>query len=663
MQAASTATRANLRNALQYCWINARLTNATTRRLVSHAEMASFSSLQSHKVYRTWPVNLSQSNYSTTVQNAIYDEELKPIAVENLVEHFKAVVQKGHTNTSVVYDKLRRLNKLNQLDTQDFASFRAHLWSTKAWGSEELVEQVLFDQKSCGHAWSVLEYNDYYMSMLFQAKYNDIVSNFEEDFSSTEIKPTVATINAVLAAYIQMNQIDKARGLMAKCGQWELTPTIQDFERLANRCLPRNAKVAKEARMLILNNALKEPKAMNRHLQNLFRANKLPEIQKLYSVMRKDTNAIDISTYSTLIKGYLDKRKYEEVNKIYDEVCGTRRPLNAFVASLMLDAYAAQRDRVQIANIVERMRKDNVIMDIPLYNQLIKAFFSTKQVGLAVAIFQQLQKDQHAELNTVVLNTMINGLLQNREIDAAKKVYSDMLKSKIQPDMVTYNTLLKGLTKTRDFEGALGVLNNLYERSLEPDIVTYTTLIDAMFENLNPTSTEEIMRIFKNPKGVKPNVFTYNVLINGWIRHDNMQEAERTYKMLLDSQDIQPTVHTYTNIIQGYVQNHNVSKAMSAFQTMLSNGIQPGRATYHFIISGLINDGRLNDAVECLKRMRLNGKMPTKDTWFMVLNACYDSKNSQLGSSVLKELDDSKFDVRSEALRRVYRLVRDQSTT
>ncbi|KAG2177247.1 hypothetical protein INT43_007904 [Umbelopsis isabellina] len=662
MQAASTATRANLRNALQHCWINARLNTTSTRKLMPLVELASSRKLQWHKVFNTWSVNASQAYYSTSSQSAIYDEELKPINDENLVEHFKAMVQKGHANTSMIYDKLRKLNKLNQLDTQDFASLRAHLWSTKAWGSEELVEQVLFDQKFCGHAWSVLEYNDYYMSMLFQAKYSDIVSNFEEEFKSTEMKPTVATINSVIAAYIQMNQLDNARDVMAKCAQWELTPTIQDFERLANRCLPRNGKVIKEARMLIMNNALKDPKAMNRHLQHLFRANKLPEVHKLYAVMKKDTNAVDISTYSTLIKGYLDKRKYEEVNKIYDEVCDTGRPMNAFVASLMLDAYAAQRDKVQIANVIERMRKDNVIMDIPLYNQVIKAFFATKQVGVAVAIFQQLQKDQHAQLNTVVLNTMINGLLQNREIDAAKKIYSDMLKSKIQPDMVTYNTLLKGLTKTRDFEGALGVLNNLYERSLEPDIVTYTTLIDAMFENLNPTSTEEIMRIFKNPKAVKPNVFTYNVLINGWIRHDNLPEAERTFKMLLDSQDIQPTVHTYTNIIQGYVQNHNVSKAMSAFQTMLTNGVQPGRATYHFIISGLINDGRLDDAVECLKRMTLSGKMPTKDTWYMVLNACYDTKSPQLGAAVLKELDESKFDVRSEALRRVYRLVRDQSS-
>jgi pentatricopeptide repeat protein len=93
---------------------------------------------------------------------------------------------------------------------------------------------------------------------------------------------------------------------------------------------------------------------------------------------------------------------------------------------------------------------------------------------------------------------------------------------------------------------------------------------------------------------------------------------------------------------------------------MLQNGVQPGRATYHFIISGLINDDRLVDAVECLKKMRENGKMPTKDTWFMILNACADAKKWQLGSQVLKELDESKFEVRSDALLRVYRLVRAQ---
>jgi hypothetical protein len=52
--------------------------------------------------------------------------------------------------------------------------------------------------------------------------------------------------------------------------------------------------------------------------------------------------------------------------------------------------------------------------------------------------------------------------------------------------------------------------------------------------------------------------------------------------------------------------------------------------------------------------------MPTKDTWFMILNACADAKKWQLGSQVLKELDESKFEVRSDALLRVYRLVRAQ---
>lgn len=662
MQVASVATRAAIRNTFKRCWTNAELISSLkgagpNARLPTRLQCAS--SVQS--LAKATPAGFQQVRSLTHANLQERDiEALKKCDSLEVLEAFRNALATRANTTSLIYEELQSRNLLKDLSLEDFTALRTYLWNKKAWGSEETVEEVLQDQKNCGHPWTVLEYNEYYMSLLFQAKYDAVLSNFEQEFSATDIKPTVATINSVLAAYIELNQLDKARALLSRCSQWELTPTVQDFQRLAHRCLPRNTKVVKTAQTIITDNALKDPRAMNRHLQNLFKANKLTEVQRLYAILKVNPDGVDISTYSTLLKGYIDKRKYDEVNALYNNICSTGRQLNSYVASLMLEAYAAQRDKMQLATLVQKMQTDRVPIDIALYNQLIKSFLATRQVGHAFTVFQQLQKDPYAQVNDIVLNTMIHGLLNNREIDAAKALYSQMQNSKIQPDMITYNTLLKGLTKARDFTGALTVLTDLYERSLEPDIVTYTTLIDAIFENLNPTSTEQILGLFSNSGVMKPNIFTYNVLINGWIRHNNISEAERTFNDLLASGDTQPTVHTYTNIIQGYIQNADLPKAMNTFRMMLQNGVQPGRATYHFIISGLINDDRLVDAVECLKKMRENGKMPTKDTWFMILNACADAKKWQLGSQVLKELDESKFEVRSDALLRVYRLVRAQ---
>ncbi|KAH8548721.1 hypothetical protein BGW37DRAFT_506099 [Umbelopsis sp. PMI_123] len=660
MQVASAATRAALRSGNQRCRTNAKFLSCLPNvipRASMPARLHMQQSLQS--AVRATTFGVQQARYSTPTQEKSI-ANLKNEDPIDILKAFRLALESQSNSTSKIYELIQSRNLLQDLSEEDFAAFRSYLWNKKAWGSEEMVELVLEDQKKAGHPWTVLQYNEYYISMLFQAKYDAIVSNWEQEFRVTDIKPTIATINSVLAAYIQLSQLDRARSLLSRCQQWDVTPTVQDFQRLAHRCLPRNTKVVKEARTLITDNALKDPKAMNRHLHTLFRANKLPDVHRLYTMLTKSQHEIDISTYTTLLKGFLDKRKYDEVSAIYNDICKTSRHLNTYVASLMLEAYTVQRDKAQLATIVQRIQTERVVLDIALYNQLIKSFLATRQVPRALAVFQQLQKDTNVHVNDVVLNTMINGLLNNREIDAAKKLYSQMLNSKIQPDMITYNTLLKGLTKARDFTGAFTVLTNLYERSLEPDIVTYTTLIDAIFENLNPISTEQILGLFNNSGSMKPNIFTYNVLINGWIRHNNMTEAERTFKDLLASGETHPTVHTYTNIIQGYVQHGNLPKAMNTFRTMLQNGVQPGRATYHFIISGLIQDDRLPDAVECLEKMRENGTMPTKDTWFMLLNACADAKEWQLGSQILKHLDDSKFEVRSDALLRVYRLVRGQ---
>ncbi|KAG2184296.1 hypothetical protein INT44_009311 [Umbelopsis vinacea] len=658
MQVASAATRAAIRSGNQRCWTNARFLTGFPNRLPS-VSFPTRPQLQRSLQTTIKATLVQQARYSTPTQDKSIVDLKKQDSTE-IITSFRTALETQSTSTSQIYEILQSRDLLQHLSEEDFAAFRSYLWNKKAWGSEEMVEQVLQDEKRAGHSWTVLQYNEYYMSMLFQAKYDAIISNWEQEFCGSDIKPTIATINSVLAAYIQLHQLERARVLLSRCHEWDVTPTMQDFQRLAHRCLPRNTKVVKEAQTLITDNALKDPKAMNRHLQSLFRANKLTDIQRLYTLLTKSQNQIDISTYTTLLKGYIDKRKYDQVSSIYGDICKSGLHLNTYVASLMLETYAMQRDKGQLATIVQRIQAEKVALDIALYNQLIKSFLATRQVPHALAVFQQLQKDPNVQVNDVVLNTLINGLLNNRETDAAKKLYAQMLQSKIQPDMITYNTLLKGLTKARDFSGAFTILSNLYERSLEPDIVTYTTLIDAIFENLNPTSTEQILGLFNHSGSMKPNIFTYNVLINGWIRHNNMAEAERTFKDLLASGEMHPTVHTYTNIIQGYVQHGNLPKAMNTFRMMLQSGIQPGRATYHFIISGLIDDDRLPDAVECLKKMRENGTMPTKDTWFMLLNACAEAKQWQLGGQILKHLDDSQFEVRSDALLKVYRLVRGQ---
>ncbi|KAG0166885.1 hypothetical protein DFQ28_006820 [Apophysomyces sp. BC1034] len=550
------------------------------------------------------------------------------------------------------YEELKSAS--HEFTREDFSALRANLWKTKQWATEEKVAQALEDMKRMGHAWTILEFNEYFMVKLFQAQYEDILNTYHKEFKEANLKMSNGSFNVILATYIQLDRTEDAIKLIQDAGHMDLIPTVISFERTMHRCMPRNTAIVETAKHLIGEHAFMDVNVLNTNLTQLFSKQRIADAKTMYERYRAQGGALQTSTCGILLRGLVDGRRVQDAAAIYDDFRATGLKPNPYICLNMLVLYTHRRDVAAAEQIIKDAQSGGYKMDVANYNQLIKLYFKARSPLKAFKIFQEIQRDPELRVSDILLNTMLDGLVINREMVAANGLYRQMMRSGTPPNIITFNTMLKGFVKLGDYQSAMAIISDMRRSKCEPDTVTFTTIVDAIFMTKTPSSAEEMVRILHDV-GMDPNIYTFNAVINRWVKERKPEEAERTLAILKSPKyKLKPTIHTYTNLLQGFVTERNLPKAMETFQTMLRTGVEPDRAAYNFMISCFLSYDRLDDAVTCLVRMRQAHKQPTHDTWRMLLDECNRRRNWTLGSVVVREFEASSFVVTSEGMARAY---------
>lgn len=611
-------------------------------------------------------VNYSTRFYTTTTVAAAV---ATTASINPLITKYKQQLSQKEPAVWETYESLKspQQDLINELKREDFLKLRTNLWNLKEnWGTEGRIVQVLEDMKTSGHAWTILEYNEYFIAKLFQAQHQDILTLYQRDFvdsPSPQLKLSVGSFNVILATYIQLGQVDQAiRFIKEANGTWDVIPDLRDFDRTMNRCMPKNSKVVNQARELIVEYGLDRTKVLNANLLHLFREKRFNDIKWIMESTKQKHKRHDITTYNILIKGYSDIRMTRDALQVYNEMTAFGIKPNNYICSTLLNIFGHNRDLESAENLVRETILNGFKPDESIYNQLIKVYFKCRKTYKAFQAFEEIQKDSTLKVNDVILNTMINGLVENKELKVAGLLYDRIIASEFKPDMITFNTMLKGYTKANEMESAVKIIKDMFKYNMEPDTVTYTTLIDSMFASRQPKTSMEIIDYIEK-LNIQPNVYTYNAIINSWVKQGNLVEAESTFSTMKGQKNIKPTVHTYTNLIQGYIEKMDLNKAISIFQNLLrhDSAIKPDRATFNFMIVGFLNHNRLQDAYNCLEYMKQMKLSPTKDTWKILLDECVLKKNWVIGKKVVALLDASGFVISSDSLKKSYQLVKSHS--
>lgn len=336
------------------------------------------------------------------------------------------------------------------------------------------------------------------------------------------------------------------------------------------------------------------------------------------------------------------------MTQLFDEIPEERRGLVVTnrTFAVLLNRYAGAH-KVQEAIEMFYKRKDyGFEVDLVGFQILLMSLCRYKHVEEAEALFLQ-KKDEFPPV-IKSWNIILNGWCVKGSLPDAKRIWNQIIASKLKPDLFTYGTFINSLTKAGKLSTAVKLFTSMWEKGINPDVAICNCIIDQLcFKKKIP----EALDIFREmtDRGCQADVATYNTLIKYFCK---IRRTEKVYELLDDMENKgcspnnmtysyilkttekpKDVIHllqrmeksgcrldsdTYNLILNLYVSMKYENGVQQVWDEMERNGSGPDQRSFTIMVHGLHSQGRLDQALQYYTTMKSRGMTPEPRTRILV---------------------------------------------
>ena len=254
--------------------------------------------------------------------------------------------------------------------------------------------------------------------------------------------------------------------------------------------------------------------------------------------------------------------------------------------------YLCKNDFLELALFYyDQLNKNNLLKDEVIYNLLLNGCSKKLDIkNLHKIYIDMIKKD--IQPNLITFNTIIDAFIRNKNTEKAFKIFNDMTKNNIHPDNFTLSTLFKGINRQEHNKYLAEGVNIINKNTYPIDIILINVLLDACIKLKDKKNFTEIFDniINKKYKNVKPDLITYNTYIKGCSKFKLYDNVETAFTHLINHSsetNIIPNDVTFNSLIDVYVSQKNMDKVLQTVNLMQKYKIFPDNYTYTTIIKGL----------------------------------------------------------------------------
>ncbi|KAE8695740.1 Pentatricopeptide repeat-containing protein [Hibiscus syriacus] len=218
--------------------------------------------------------------------------------------------------------------------------------------------------------------------------------------------------------------------------------------------------------------------------------------------------------------------------------------------------------------------------------------------------------------------------------EKARKLFALMAERGIKQSTVTYNSLMSFETNYKEVSK---IYDQMQRAGLCPDVVSYALLINAYGK---ARREEEALAVFEEmlDAGIRPTHKSYNILLDAFAISGMVDQARTVFKSMRRDR-YTPDICSYTTMLSAYVNACDMEGAENFFTRLKQDGLRPNIVTYGTLMKGYAKVNKLEKMMETYEEMRLNG-IKANQTIFTTLMDAY-GKNRDFGSAVVwyKEME------------------------
>ncbi|GER35053.1 pentatricopeptide repeat-containing protein [Striga asiatica] len=405
----------------------------------------------------------------------------------------------------------------------------------------------------------------------------DVLDQIEE----RGIKPSVAIYNSIVCCLGKQGMVRDAENLFYRMLKFGVDPDQTIFVTMIN-AYSRNGW-AYEARRLFERmrdyNLRPNSHAYTALIPALIKKNMIKKGCLYVDRMLRDGFMPNGALYTSLIKQFLRKREFDFAFRLFclmnksgleqdlvtyiTLICGVCRNIREYTGSgyLLYNKRSNYRNEILfsllrqtavlpdgnglrisinseaemkyfVIDLIQRIEKVLLTPDLYMYNGIISGFRWAHCMPEAYKhLDRMLQEGLHP--NHVTFSILIDGHIQNGEINCAVRLFNKMNANGIAPDRMLFNNLIRGFCSARRLLDALSVTHMMQKRGFSPSESSYEKLLRVFCAR---GSSVDALRIYEDMISHKYFPCRYNAIwLSSILCKDNKLDEARAVSDMLSS--------------------------------------------------------------------------------------------------------------------------------
>jgi pentatricopeptide repeat protein len=195
----------------------------------------------------------------------------------------------------------------------------------------------------------------------------------------------------------------------------------------------------------------------------------------------------------------------------------------------------------------------------------------------------------------------------------------EMIKSGIQPNLVSFSSLIDAFAKFGKVTKAEEWFNQMLKLDVQPDAVIFNSLINACAKAGNTQKAHKWLGEMIRTPNVVPDAKTYNCLINACAKAGEIEKAEH-WVAQMEKSGCEIDMITFGTVMHASAKIGNVARAEYWMDKMKRGGVTPNLVCYNTMVHACAQKGDCQRASWWMQCMRQNGVAPNKITYSSMMD-------------------------------------------
>ncbi|XP_050208875.1 pentatricopeptide repeat-containing protein At4g33990 [Mercurialis annua] len=309
----------------------------------------------------------------------------------------------------------------------------------------------------------------------------------------------------------------------------------------------------------------------------------------------------DCGAWNAMISGYCQNGNVVEVVDVVDEMRKEGVVMDGFAAASVLSVCAKLRD-VLVGRLIHLLViKLGLEFDSFVCNALIAMYAEFGSLGSARKVF-----DHMVVRDIVSWNSIIAAYEQNNDAVSARFFFDEMLRVRMQPDLLTLVSLASIVARLNDHSNCRSVYGFVLRRGWFVEDPVIGNAIMDMYSKLGLTdSARAVFEILP----IK-DVISWNTLITGYAQNGFASKAIEVYNLMEECADVIPTQGTWVSILPAYSHLGALRQGMKIHGLVIKNSLYSDVFVGTCLIDMYGKCGKLDDAMSLFYEVHRKDSVP-----------------------------------------------------